>query len=574
MRAGRRRIVATMLAVVVGAAPLLGAPQIASAATDGGVDTTFNSGGAGANKPIRDIAFTGDGKIYIAGDFTSYNGTAVGAIARLNADGTLDTSFNAGGAGFAHTTSSSLRINSIDVDVNGDVYAAGTFTSYNGTSVASVARIKNDGSFDATFAPATMEHQASFPGTPVSPSMIRVFGDNVYVSAVMDTLMTNPTQNLAGLVAFSKTGVRVESFVTSLTDGASIQRAYDMFPIPNSTDFYIYGTFRAVLGQTANLVARIKVDGSRNLDYANNASPNLGPNNQIPGAALQSDGKLLLAGAFSEFNGNTKKGLVRVNADATLDTTFTSPSISFTTPSVALDSNGKIYVSGGIGTGFGTSTSVFLARLNTDGTLDSSFDTSSQPNTYQVKVETSQAGGVYLYYTATPDGGAKFGDASVGHIVRLKTVAPTTPETSGGVPGQPTNIRVKINGTNAKVSWTAPTTGGAPKTYTATATLVGARASGVSTAKTLSCTATAPSTTCTISGLSAGKKYGFSVSASNDSGSTSPVALKNPVLVSSSTPEQADSLPATGSSNTTWILSAVAIMLMVGGVSLRRLRRL
>ena len=68
---------------------------------DGTLDTTFNPGGAGADAQVNGVVLQPDGKILIVGYFTSYNGNGAASnnIARLNANGTLDTTFNPGGAG-------------------------------------------------------------------------------------------------------------------------------------------------------------------------------------------------------------------------------------------------------------------------------------------------------------------------------------------------------------------------------------------------------------------------------------------------------------------------------------------
>src|SRR5215472_16453179 len=63
--------------------------------SDGTVDGSF-SPGTGANGQIFTAAFQSDGKIMIAGSFTTYNGTTRNRIARLNADGSLDMSFDPG----------------------------------------------------------------------------------------------------------------------------------------------------------------------------------------------------------------------------------------------------------------------------------------------------------------------------------------------------------------------------------------------------------------------------------------------------------------------------------------------
>src|SRR5262249_1632536 len=74
-----------------------GTPRInvARLTTNGVVDPTFNPG-IGTDGPIRAVALQPDGKILIGGDFNSYNGTNVNFLARLNVDGSLDTSFNTG----------------------------------------------------------------------------------------------------------------------------------------------------------------------------------------------------------------------------------------------------------------------------------------------------------------------------------------------------------------------------------------------------------------------------------------------------------------------------------------------
>ncbi|MBK6754378.1 MAG: delta-60 repeat domain-containing protein [Flavobacteriales bacterium] len=70
---------------------------------NGSVDTTFNAGtGTGAGQPIEAIALQPDGRIIIGGIFNTFNGVPCGHIARLNTDGSLDTTFITG-SGFNNT---------------------------------------------------------------------------------------------------------------------------------------------------------------------------------------------------------------------------------------------------------------------------------------------------------------------------------------------------------------------------------------------------------------------------------------------------------------------------------------
>src|SRR5690554_3832213 len=63
------------------------------AQTGGGIDASFNTG-TGFNKMVKKIVLQPDGKILAVGEFTTFNGQTQNRITRLNANGTLDTSFN------------------------------------------------------------------------------------------------------------------------------------------------------------------------------------------------------------------------------------------------------------------------------------------------------------------------------------------------------------------------------------------------------------------------------------------------------------------------------------------------
>src|SRR5258705_433059 len=104
-----------------------------SRAAGGDIDTTFNAGGAGANFFLRAVAVQPDGKIVIGGFFTSYNGDAAASdiVMRLTADGTSDTTFNAGGAG------ANFPVTAVALQPDGKIVIGGVFTSYNSDGRAS-----------------------------------------------------------------------------------------------------------------------------------------------------------------------------------------------------------------------------------------------------------------------------------------------------------------------------------------------------------------------------------------------------------------------------------------------------
>ena len=551
MSISRRRRIAVATLAGVASFGLFG-PSVASATPVGGLDATFNTGGSGANTIIRAIGFTQDGKVYIGGDFSSYNGTAVKGIARLNTDGSLDTTFNAGGAGL---DGNGAKIRSLDVDpVDGDVYIAGNFTTYNGTTVEnnSVIRLNSDGTLDNGFAIPRIEN-SNYAGQPASLDFVKKIGDLVFVSGQFDSVGGGFAR---GLAAFTTTGTIDSTFGVNaqLSDGMSVARAYDVLPVPDSTDYYILGSFRAVNGSQANGIARVNNDGSVDSTYDNNA--NTGANNSIRGWAVLPDGKLLLAGNFTQFNGvTTAKGLVRVNPDATLDTTFQSPSATLTLPTLLVDGSGHIYVSGGIGSAYQVPSGNNLVRLNSDGTLDPSFDVTASPNSYDIKIKFSPDGKLYTIGSLT-----NYGTDAVGYIARVNIAEP--------VPAAVSNVRVTINGTVASVSWDAPATGSAPTSYLAEAIEVSLQAAGLQpmSVSPLNCTATAPATTCNIAGLVAGKKYNFVVTAINDSGSSTAAQIAEPILIALNT----TTLPATGSHDMPALITLACVSMIAGAILRRR----
>lgn len=116
--------------------------------TDGTIDSSFSRSWSigGFNAPVLTLATQADDRILVGGEFTNFDASLVGYIARLNRDGSLDTGFaRAIGTGFDGPvrTLTALR--------DGKILAAGEFLSFNGTRVGRVARLNADGSLDSSF---------------------------------------------------------------------------------------------------------------------------------------------------------------------------------------------------------------------------------------------------------------------------------------------------------------------------------------------------------------------------------------------------------------------------------------
>lgn len=117
--------------------------RIARLNTDGTLDTSFDPL-IGADGAVRDICIQSDGKIIVVGEFNNFNGNASNRIVRLNTNGTVDNSFNVG-------TGASSNILSCALQADSKIIVGGNFTSYNGNASSRLARINADGTFDNTF---------------------------------------------------------------------------------------------------------------------------------------------------------------------------------------------------------------------------------------------------------------------------------------------------------------------------------------------------------------------------------------------------------------------------------------
>ncbi len=107
-------------------------------------DSMFNALGQGANATIRNAALQADGKIIIVGNFTAYNGIAVNRIARLLPDGSLDATFNIG-------LGCNGQVYGVAVQSDGKIFIVGNFSTYNGAVAVKIARLLPDGTLDTSF---------------------------------------------------------------------------------------------------------------------------------------------------------------------------------------------------------------------------------------------------------------------------------------------------------------------------------------------------------------------------------------------------------------------------------------
>lgn len=324
-------------------------------AQDGTIDNSFTIGtgttGFGNAYLIKELP---GGKILLGGQFTGYNGNTANKIARLNADGTFDPTFNAGGTGFDEDVMDAY------IESDGKIVVVGEFSSYNGILCPGVVRLNADGTRDNTFS------INSFNGIGIY--MISKQNSKYIVSGEFGSINGVTVGCIARLNNDGSTDTAFLSSVGAAWSPGSTGIAENI--VQNDGKIIIVGTFGAYAGVARKNIARLNADGTLDTTF----NPGTGPSSSLYGLAVQTDGKYIIGGNFSQYNGTSRRFIARINTNGSIDTSFDAGTdFSISPSSIVIQNDGKILAGGfgysNIGNGH------YLSRCTTNGTIDSSFVT-------------------------------------------------------------------------------------------------------------------------------------------------------------------------------------------------------
>ncbi|MDI9257278.1 delta-60 repeat domain-containing protein [Flavobacterium sedimenticola] len=218
---------------------------------DGSIDSTFTIG-SGFNFQADRIAIQSDGKIIVGGQFTTYNGSNARGLCRLNSNGTLDATFNAG-TGLLNTTSS-YGVYGLEILSSGKILISGLFPSYNGNTCNSIARINSDGSFDSTF-------NSGGAGIAGSNKLVR----SLFVQAdgkilITGKFLTYNTNTVNGVARLNSDGSFDSTFNTG---GSGLNNNMGTFITQQSDNtILLMGEFSTFNGNNFQNLVKLDVDGS------------------------------------------------------------------------------------------------------------------------------------------------------------------------------------------------------------------------------------------------------------------------------------------------------------------------
>jgi uncharacterized delta-60 repeat protein len=344
---------------------------IARLYSNGSIDPSFDvSGTSGPNQNVRSMALQADGKIVIGGYFTSVSGKSRNLVARLNPDGSLDTTFDPG------TGCKGLLGKAIDGNTNSFVFAVavqadqkiiigGNFTNYNGVARNGIARLNSDGSLDTTFD----------VGDGVNSwirSILILPNDQILISGWFNHYHNHDHYRMARI---NLDGSADDSFDPWFGDPAAI---YSM--ALQGEKYIVSGHSLDTNGVFHQEIGRVLQNGTNDLSFNPGGS---GANEKVESVAVQPDNKILMAGYFSMYDDQLVRNFARLNADGSLDTTLHAGANNWIW-TVLLQRNNKILICGGFSEVNGVSRNG-IARINpSDDYVEPAPPPNDPTNTFQV----------------------------------------------------------------------------------------------------------------------------------------------------------------------------------------------
>ncbi|MDB5269747.1 MAG: hypothetical protein JWP58_2787 [Hymenobacter sp.] len=337
--------------------------QVARLNADGSPDLAFRAqAGSGPDQLITTMAVQPDGKILLGSEhgLSFYNGVPVTGLVRLNADGSLDTSFSAGGAGWQGL------IRSLAVQPDGKILVGGSlYATFNGQPTHGLIRLLPSGALDNSFNTGT-----GFVGT---------YGDQAIIE-----MLVQPDGKIVAAGSFTSFNGQSRSAIARLNANGSLDNTFTSplaaqgivlgLDIQADGKLVVGGAQLASSG-TAQLLRRLLPNGTADATFQG------GPQNGgvVLDLHVRSNGTILVAGAFSDYSGVPRSGLARVSSTGTLDATFAATNGGFGSLLAMAELNNGQYLIGGYFDQFDNQGESGLARLTTAGRFDASY---SQPLGY------------------------------------------------------------------------------------------------------------------------------------------------------------------------------------------------
>lgn len=300
------------------------------------------------------------GKTVIGGNF-QFMGDGVTVrnnIARLNADGTLDTTWQPEASG---------EVDALTFDpLSGSIYAAGQFAAIGGQTRNHIARLSDSGSgaADAAWNPAA--------DGPVRALALDAAGGALYAAGSFANIGGKARNNIAKL-ATAGSGAADPVWDPDAVQSGEFSDTMHALALDGAGNLYAGGNFLAIGGQTRSGIAKLSTSGAGAADAAwNPAATEAGAAKfaYVLAIALDAGGNVIAGGVFDHIGGQALANLARLSpsgagaADASWH-----PNASGSVSALVLDGGGNLYAGGNFGA-IGGGLRSEVAKLLANGTAD------------------------------------------------------------------------------------------------------------------------------------------------------------------------------------------------------------
>ncbi|NCG27462.1 MAG: hypothetical protein GWP42_07970 [Verrucomicrobiales bacterium] len=339
---------------------------------EGGLDLNFDPR-LGLNGPGKAIAIQPNGKAIAGGQFTLVNGLSRNRIVRFNLDGSVDKSFDPG-EGFDNEVLALL------IQPDGKIVVGGKFKKYNNKWRMGIARLNSDGTLDDSFQVGRGVHsdQNGWVHSLAIQNQNMISGGEGNYKIIVAGCFTRYNFVPAYSLASFHSNVKLDMFFDT---SFGVQGIVHSVCTDEDGDIVIGGFFDKYDGVSRNNVARVKGESGRNDSLFN---PGDGANDPVYTVNVYEGGKLFIGGSFDEFDGNEVASVARLNSDGSHDSSFhlseQSGIDSWTVYSSHVTQDDKVFVGGkfhAITDGYSPKGS--FIRLDTHGSIDSSYSPGKLP---------------------------------------------------------------------------------------------------------------------------------------------------------------------------------------------------
>jgi uncharacterized delta-60 repeat protein len=322
------------------------ANRIVKLLSTGGVDTSFNTNlGTGFPAEASCVHVQADGKILVAGAFTTFKGVARNYLIRLNSDGTEDTTFYTNlGTGFG------ARVRWVTTDSSSRIYCVGDFVALNGTTRNRIVRLNSDGTVDTTYYTnlGTALNGAAYFCALDNYGQLVVTGDFTAINGTTrNKICRIDTAGNPDLSGFTPTGV-----------GFAATAAQYVWGVAHQADDKIVcvGTFTTYNGSaTHSFLVRLNYDGTMDTTFNTNrgAVPSAMCRRVKITGSSQDTYRIHVVGDFTTIGGSTINRYVVLNYDGSINARWTEKvGTGFNDGCYHIDVDGYDFFFGGAFTSF------------------------------------------------------------------------------------------------------------------------------------------------------------------------------------------------------------------------------